>query len=469
MDLKARLNRFSSNDIPAAPAAAPVSSAPASKPAPAVQVGPSRQELEWKQRIHKKMLKVMDLSLITSMDERQARSQIRDIGQRLISEEELPLSLPQRQNIIKYIEDDILGLGPLEPLLVDPTISDILVNGCHSIYVERHGRLESTLLQFEDDGHLMKIIDRIVTSVGRRIDESSPMVDARLQDGSRVNAIIPPLALDGPIMSIRRFRNDMLGLQDMIKLHSMTPAMGELLQAIVKARLNIVVSGGTGSGKTTLLNMLSGFIPATERIVTIEDSAELQLRQPHVVRLETRPPNIEGRGEVNARDLVRNSLRMRPDRIVVGEVRGHEALDMLQAMNTGHDGSLTTIHANNPRDALTRIENMVAMTGLQLPVKAVRTQIASAVHVVLQAERMEDGGRRLVSIQEINGMEGDIVTMSEIFRFQRQGVDEHGRVIGRFRATGIIPGFSDQIRQRGIPLPVELFNPDTPEGWEAPS
>ena len=477
MDLKARLNRFSSDArstvavMPVAPAApvipAPVT--PESKPAPVAKVGPSRQELEWKQRIHKKMLKVMDLSLITSMEERQARSQIRDIGLRLINEEELPLSVPQRQNILKYIEDDILGLGPLEPLLADPSVSDILVNGCHSIYVERHGRLEQTLLQFEDDGHLMKIIDRIVTSVGRRIDESSPMVDARLLDGSRVNAIIPPLALDGPMMSIRRFRSDMLGLQEMIRLHSLTPAMGELLAAVVKGRLNIVVSGGTGSGKTTLLNMLSGFIPASERIVTVEDSAELQLRQPHVVRLETRPPNIEGRGEVTARDLVRNSLRMRPDRIVVGEVRGHEALDMLQAMNTGHDGSLTTIHANNPRDALTRIENMVAMTGLNLPVKAVRTQIASAVHVVLQAERMEDGGRRLVSIQEVNGMEGDIVTMSEIFRFQRQGIDEQGRVIGHFRATGIIPSFCDKLRQRGLPLPVDLFSPDAPEGWETPS
>ena len=439
------------------------------EPTPQTSIGPSQQELEWKQHIHKKMLKVMDLSLITSLEDHQARSQIRDIGKQLINSEALPLSQKQRQSIIQYIEDDILGLGPLEPLLEDKAISDILVNGSHSIYIERQGRLESTLLKFENDAHLMKIIDRIVTRVGRRIDESSPMVDARLEDGSRVNVIIPPLALDGPVVSIRRFRSDMLGMEQMINnYHSFTSAMGQFLVASVKARLNIVVAGGTGSGKTTLLNMLSQYIPAVERIVTVEDSAELQLRQPHVVRLESRPPNIEGRGEITIRDLVRNSLRMRPDRIVVGEVRGQEALDMLQAMNTGHDGSLTTIHANKPRDALTRIENMVAMTGLQLPVKAVRTQIASALHLVLQTERMEDGGRRLTSIQEINGMEGDIITMSEIFRFERMNVVErNGKplVEGRFRATGTMPSFREQLYRRGIPLSVDLFDPQRGEGW----
>jgi pilus assembly protein CpaF len=376
---------------------------------------------------------------------------------RLMNEESVTLSLEQRQVVIRTIEDEVMGLGPLEPLLADSTVSDVLVNGAKSVYVERRGKLELTDVQFHSDLHLMNIIDRIVTAVGRRIDESSPMVDARLKDGSRVNAIIPPLALDGPMLSIRRFAVELLSVDDLIRIGTLTEPVAKVLQAVVKARMNVLVSGGTGAGKTTTLNILSGFIPETERIVTIEDSAELQLQQAHVVRLETRPPNIEGRGEVMARDLVRNSLRMRPDRIIVGEVRGAEAMDMLQAMNTGHDGSLTTVHANSPRDALSRIENMVSMTGIQFPTKGLRAQIASAIHVVLQVERQEDGKRRLVSVSEINGMEGEIITMSELFRFDRQGIDKEGKVIGALKATGIIPGFHKQVTRKGIELPVELF------------
>jgi pilus assembly protein CpaF len=426
------------------------------KPAPDMRTL-TPQEAEWKMKIYQRLLEVMDLSLIGTLPEDAARSQIREIAMRIMNEESVTLSLEQRQLVIRTIEDEVMGLGPLEPLLADPTISDVLVNGAKSVYVERRGKLELTDVQFHSDLHLMNIIDRIVTAVGRRIDESSPMVDARLKDGSRVNAIIPPLALDGPMLSIRRFAVELLSVEDLVKLGTLTEPVARVLQAVVKARLNVLVSGGTGAGKTTMLNILSGFIPVTERIVTIEDSAELQLQQPHVVRLETRPPNIEGRGEVMARDLVRNSLRMRPDRIIVGEVRGAEALDMLQAMNTGHDGSLTTIHANTPRDGLSRIENMVAMTGIQFPTKGLRAQIASAIHVVLQVERQEDGRRRLVSVSEVNGMEGDIITMSELFRFERQGIDKEGNVIGSLKATGIIPGFHKQIVRKGIDMPVELF------------
>jgi len=415
------------------------------------------QETEWKILIYQKLLEVMDLSLIGTLPEDQARAHIREIAMRLMSEESATLSLEQRQVVIRTIEDEVMGLGPLEPLLADPSVSDVLVNGPKSVYVERRGKLELTDVQFHNDLHLLNIIDRIVTAVGRRIDESSPMVDARLKDGSRVNAIIPPLALDGPTLSIRRFGVELLTVEDLIKLGTLTEASAKLLQAVVKSRLNVLVSGGTGAGKTTMLNLLSGFIPPTERIVTIEDSAELQLQQPHIVRLETRPPNIEGRGEVTARDLVRNSLRMRPDRIIVGEVRGAEALDMLQAMNTGHDGSLTTIHANSARDALARVENMVSMTGIQFPTKGLRAQMASAIHVVLQVERQEDGRRRLVSIAEVNGMEGDVITMSELFRFERRGIDKEGNVIGELKATGIIPGFHKQVTRKGIDLPVELF------------
>jgi pilus assembly protein CpaF len=415
------------------------------------------KEQEWKTSVHSSLLDIMDLSLISTLPEQEARSQIREITKKMLDDHSAPLSSEQRQQVIRCIEDEIMGLGPLEPLLADPSISDILVNAHDKVYVERKGKLQKTDVRFADDRHLLNIIDRIVSAVGRRIDESSPMVDARLADGSRVNAIIPPLALDGPSMSIRRFAVELLTVEDLIKLGSLTDAVAQVLHSIVKARLNVLVSGGTGAGKTTLLNLLSGFIPEDQRIVTIEDSAELQLQQPHVVRLETRPPNIEGKGEVNARDLVRNSLRMRPERIIVGEVRGAESLDMLQAMNTGHDGSLTTIHANTPRDALSRIENMVSMTGIQFPAKSLRAQIASAINVVLQIERQEDGRRRLVSVQEINGMEGDIITMSELFQFRREGLDEEGNVIGELVPTGIIPGFHKELARKGVNLPVELF------------
>lgn len=417
----------------------------------------SPREQEWKDRIHDKLLTILDLSLLASVDEKRARVEIRELAHRLLTEESAPLPEAARQRVVKQIEDEILGLGPLEPLLADSTISDILVNGCSTTYIERYGKLEPTSVRFRDDQHLMKIIDRTVSRVGRRIDESSPMVDARLKDGSRVNAIIPPLALDGPVLSIRRFALDLLHIEDLVKLGTLTSTVAEVLRSMVQARINILISGGTGTGKTTLLNVLSGFIPDTERIVTIEDSAELQLQQPHVVRLETRPPNIEGKGEVTQRELVRNSLRMRPDRIIVGEVRQDEAFDMLQAMNTGHDGSLATVHANSPRDALSRVENMVAMTGLNLPAKVVRAQVASAINAVLHLERMEDGRRRLVSVQEIAGMEGDIITMTEIFKFQRAGIDKQGDVLGSFRATGMIPRFYERLQQRGIALSREVF------------
>ncbi len=417
-------------------------------------------EMEWKLKIHDRLLKVMDLSLIGTVDEDRARSEIGEIVQRLFAEESAPLSLDQRRRIVKEIENEVMGLGPLEPLLADAQIADILVNGPNQVYIEKNGKLQLTDVKFNDNDHLANIIDRIVSAVGRRIDESSPMVDARLKDGSRVNAIIPPLALDGPMMSIRRFGVDLLKMEDLIEFGALTEEVAKVLRGIVKAKLNVLISGGTGAGKTTMLNVLSGYIPEDERIVTIEDSAELQLRQPHVVRLETRPPNIEGKGEVNQRDLVRNSLRMRPDRIVVGEVRGPEAFDMLQAMNTGHDGSLTTIHANTPRDALTRVENMVSMTGINFSSKVLREQIASAIDVVIQLSRHEDGRRRLVSLQEINGMEGEIITMSELFKFDRKGVDEDGIVQGGLNATGIVPAFHKSMTARGIDLPIDVFSPD---------
>lgn len=415
-------------------------------------------ENEWKTRIYNQLLDVMDLSLIGTVADEQARHQIRDLCARLLTEESATLNAEQRHQVIRTIENEVLGLGPLEPLLADKSVSDILVNGPKQVYVERRGKLEMTEVNFNDDQHLMNIIDRIVSGVGRRIDESSPMVDARLQDGSRVNAVIPPLALDGPMLSIRRFAVELLGMADLVNLGSVSQSVAEVLHAVVRGRMNVLISGGTGAGKTTMLNIMSGYIPEFERIVTIEDSAELQLQQPHVVRLETRPANIENKGEVTARDLVRNSLRMRPERVIVGEVRGAEALDMLQAMNTGHDGSLTTVHANTPRDALSRIENMVSMTGIQFPVKGLRTQIASAINVVLQIERHEDGKRRLVSLQEINGMEGDVITMSELFRFERGGLDSEGNVLGELKPTGIIPAFHKAMKRKGIDLPVELFD-----------
>ena len=420
----------------------------------------SASELEWKHRINERLLTVLDLSLLETIDESKARNEIREIALQIIVEESAPLSIKQRTVVIQRIEDEVMGLGPLEPLLADKTISDILVNGAKSVYIERCGKLEKTNVTFNDDAHLLNTIDRIVSAVGRRIDESSPMVDARLSDGSRVNAIIPPLAIDGPSVSIRRFAVELLSADDLVSLGTISAEMAKVLEVIVKARLNVLISGGTGSGKTTTLNILSAFIPEDERVVTIEDSAELQLQQPHVVRLETRPPNIEGRGEVTSRDLVRNSLRMRPERIIVGEVRGAEALDMLQAMNTGHDGSLTTVHANTPRDALGRIENMVSMTGINFPIKALRAQIAAAINIVIQVSRLEDGSRKLVSIQEINGMEGDIITMSELFTFDRSSIDDEGKVIGKIKATGVVPAFYKGLAPRGIDLPIETFEPE---------
>jgi pilus assembly protein CpaF len=418
----------------------------------------SVEEQDIKVRLYDKLLSVMDLSLIETVSKEKARGQISEICERLINELSIPINLTSRKRLIKLIIDEVLGLGPLETLLADPTVSDILVNSYDRVYVERRGKLEHVNIKFHSNAHLLNIIDRIVSSVGRRIDESSPMVDARLEDGSRVNAIIPPLALDGPSLSIRRFAVDKLTAKELIEYGSITAEMNELLQGSVKGKLNILVSGGTGSGKTTLLNMLSAYIPSNERIITIEDSAELQLQQPHTVRLETRPQNIEGRGEVTQRDLVKNCLRMRPDRIVVGEVRGGEALDMLTAMNTGHEGSLTTLHANSPRDALARLEYMVCMAGFDMPVSNIRTQIASAIDLVVQLERQEDGRRRVISIQEINGMEGDVITMSEIFRFTREGLDKEGRIKGTFAATGVIPGFHTKLKQHGIELPYHLFN-----------
>jgi pilus assembly protein CpaF len=436
----------------------PIAAVPAPKPEAEQTRQLSPTEREWKQRIYDRLLKILDLSLLGSLEESAARGQIREITARLLLEESAPLSRAQRQFVTRRIEDEVMGHGPLEPLLADPTVSDILVNGSQQVYIERRGKLELTEVRFNDDAHLMNIIDRIVSAVGRRVDESSPMVDARLKDGSRVNVIIPPLALDGPMMSIRRFAVELLKADDLIRLGTINAPMAQLLKAIVYGRLNVVISGGTGAGKTTLLNILSGFVPLTERVVTIEDSAELQLQQPHVIRLETRPPNIEGKGEVAQRDLVRNALRMRPERIIVGEVRGPEALDMLQAMNTGHDGSLTTVHANSPRDALSRIETMVSMTGITFPMRALRAQMASAINVVIQVARDEDGRRRVTSVQEINGMEGEVITMSEIFTFERTGVDKEGNVLGELKPTGVVPGFQRRLAGRGIDLPPSLFS-----------
>src|SRR6201997_3779386 len=403
--------------------------------------------------LHRKILDRLDLEKLGRTPGEAAREEVLLVIRNSVNSEAVPLSFAERERLAREILDEIFGLGPLEPLLKDPTISDILVNRYDKVYVERAGKLEPTGLSFKDDAHLMQIIDRIVSRVGRRVDESSPMVDARLADGSRVNAIIPPLALDGPILSIRRFGRNPLQVDDLMRLGSLTPEMITVLREMVRARLNLLISGGTGSGKTTLLNCLSSFIPDNERIITIEDSAELQLQQPHVVRLETRPPNIEGKGEVTQRDLVRNALRMRPDRIVVGEVRGGEAIDMLQAMNTGHDGSLTTIHANSTRDALARLETMIQMTGMRLSDKAMRQQIASAVNLVIQVARLTDGTRRVVSISEITGMEHETIAMQEIFQFERTGVDASGKVLGRFKTTGIRPRFAERLQQYGMQLP----------------
>ena len=414
-------------------------------------------ELEFKQSIHAKLLDTLDLSLISGIEEKEARRQIQGVVQQLINEQSIPLNNQTREQIIKEIEDDVLGLGPLEALLYDPSISDILVNCYNKVYVERFGKLELTPIKFNDNNHLLKIIDRIVSRVGRRVDESSPMVDARLKDGARVNAIIPPLAIDGPFLSIRRFSVDKMTLDDLVAKSALMDYMAEFLKCAAISKLNILISGGTGSGKTTLLNAVSNFIPSNERIITLEDSAELQLQLPHVLRLETRPANIEGKGEVTLRDLVRNTLRMRPDRIVIGEVRSGEAFDMLQAMNTGHEGSLTTIHANNPRDALARLENMVSMAGLELPAKAIRKQIASGIHLIIQLSRLEDGSRRIISIQEIDGMEDEIITLSEIFKYVRVGVNEEGVILGHYCSTNIIPKCIASMKQKGLKIDMSIF------------
>ncbi len=422
----------------------------------------SDEYFDLKTKIHDRLLDLLDLSLIDSLDQNLVRSQIRTLVQKVLDEQEhrVPLNLTERENLFVEIEDEVLGLGPLEPFLKDDTISDVLINTYNQIYVERFGKLELSESRFKDDTHLMKIIDKIVSSVGRRIDESSPMVDARLSDGSRVNVIIPPLSIDGPIMSIRRFGREPLLMNDLILLKAFTKEISDILKGIVKAKLNVLISGGTGSGKTTLLNCLSQFISEEERIVTIEDAAELQLKQEHLVRMETRPANIEGKGEVTSRDLVRNSLRMRPDRIIVGEVRGPEAFDMLQAMNTGHEGSITTIHANSARDSLMRLESMVAMSRLEISNEFMRRFIASAIDIIVQISRFPDGSRKLVSIQELTGMEGDIITLQEIFSFRQTGVSEDGKVHGHFKFHGVRPRFIDKFVVAGISIPRETFNPD---------
>jgi len=408
--------------------------------------------------IHRKLIQKLNLNRLSEVRREDVRREVATILETLVVGESAPMSLQERERLAQEVLDEVFGLGPLEPLLADPTVSDILVNSYKRVYVERRGMLELTNIQFRDDAHLMSIIDRIVAEIGRRVDESSPMVDARLHDGSRVNAIIPPLAVDGPSLSIRRFGRERLTADDLLTNKTLTQPMLQLLEGCVKARLNILISGGTGAGKTTLLNVLSSYISDRERIVTIEDAAELQLRQEHVVRLETRPPNIEGKGAVAQRQLMINSLRMRPDRIIVGEVRGEEALDMLQAMNTGHDGSLTTIHANSPRDAVARLETMIAMANLKLPETAMRRQIASAIDVVVQVARLSDGTRKMVSLAEITGMEGDVVTMQDIFTFRKRGIRDTGEVLGDFEPTGIRPKFSERLSVTGIHLPANMFD-----------
>jgi pilus assembly protein CpaF len=440
--------------------AAAVAASPA--PAPAandVSRRPDVGHYELKTRVHRQLIERLDLTKLAMLPGDVVQQQIRRIVEDMLVDDETPLSRQEREQLVVEVQHETFGLGPIEPLMQDPTVSDILVNGPHEVYVERRGKLQKTSAIFRDDAHLMQVIERIVSAVGRRVDESSPMVDARLKDGSRVNAIIPPLALDGPVMSIRRFAVDPFRMADLLQFGALTDQLAEVLRGAVQARLNILVSGGTGAGKTTMLNILSNYIPATERIVTIEDSAELQLQQDHVVRLETRPANIEGAGAVAARDLVRNALRMRPDRIVVGEVRGGEVLDMLQAMNTGHDGSMSTVHANSTRDALSRIETMVLMSGLALPMRAMRDYIASALDVVIQLARLSDGTRKLVRVTEIVGMEEDVVTTQDIFLFEQQGVDKDGRVNGFHRATGVRPRFSERLERAGVHLPTELFDP----------
>jgi pilus assembly protein CpaF len=465
MALRDRLHRF---EAPKAEPAPKEGDKPNTKPktrSKSIEVGESQIEKdvtsrhqELKFRVHNRLFDLLDLAKLTKLSEERIRADIAVATRRVLEEEKVLLTLEEREQLVEEMQHEVLGLGPIEPLLQDETVCDILVNGHDEVYVERHGKLFKTSARFKDDAHLMRIIEKIVSAVGRRVDETTPMVDARLADGSRVNAIIPPLALDGPSLSIRRFGTDPLTFEDLIQNGAVSAEAVELLRAIVMSKLNVLISGGTGAGKTTLLNVMSGFIPNDERIVTIEDSAELQLKQEHVVRLETRPANIEGKGMISQRHLVINSLRMRPDRIIVGEVRGGEALDMLQAMNTGHDGSLTTVHANTPRDALSRIETMIAMSGFEIPQKAVRNQIAAAINVVIQLVRMPDGSRRMSSLQEISGMEGEVITMQEIFKLERQGIEADGKILSQVVPTGIRPRFTERLRYAGVELPADLFD-----------
>jgi pilus assembly protein CpaF len=429
--------------------------------------GPGGLKVEYQElkfTLHRKLLDAINLDALASIDNDRIRAEVRQAVRALVDAEPTPLTASEKYTIAEEVLNEVFGLGPLEPLLQDPTISDILVNGARQVYIERRGILEPTNVRFHDDSHLLRIIDKIVSQVGRRVDESNPMVDARLIDGSRVNAIIPPLAVDGPLLSIRRFGTDKLMPADLVAKLALTPGMMQFLEAAVKTRLNIIVSGGTGAGKTTLLNALSAFISPKERIVTIEDAAELQLKQPHLARLETRPANLEGQGSVRQRQLLVNSLRMRPDRIIVGEVRGEEALDMLQAMNTGHDGSLTTVHANSPRDAISRLEVMVSLANANMHLSAIRQQIASAVHILVQAARLSDGSRRVVNITEVTGMEVEMVTLQDIFVFEKRGVAADGTVMGRFAATGILPKCNEKLIAAGIRLPANLFDENVPVG-----
>jgi pilus assembly protein CpaF len=415
---------------------------------------------ELKVELHQRLLELINLSALDHMSREQIEAEVGDILREEIGKQSQPLNQAERKRLVGDVLDELLGLGPLEPLLKDPTITDILVNGSDRVFVERFGQLESSPVRFKDEKHLIRIIQKIVSAVGRRVDESAPLVDARLADGSRVNAVVPPLALDGSLLSIRKFAKVPIGMDRLVEIGSVPAQVAEVLKAVVKARQNVLISGGTGSGKTTMLNAMSAFIDNRERIVTIEDSAELQLQQEHVARLETRPANIEGRGEITQRDLVKNALRMRPDRIIVGEVRAGEAFDMLQAMNTGHDGSMTTVHANTARDSLSRIEQMVGMSGIDIPARSARSQIASAIHVVLQISRLSDGRRKLVSLSEVTGMEGEVITMQEIFRFRQTGVSADAQVLGKFEATGIRPRFVEQVMSHGVNLPADLFRPD---------
>lgn len=426
---------------------------PAGSPIPAARLE------QFKSQIHQDVLSQLDLRRMDDIPADRLRMQLQAMTQTLIEDSKVPLNEAERRQIISGIQDEILGLGPIEPLLADPTVSDILVNGPTKVYVERQGKIEATDIQFDNDQHLLRVIEKIVSRVGRRVDEMSPMVDARLPDGSRVNAVIPPLAIDGPQLSIRRFAVQPLNMDDLLRLDALSLELAELIHGLVKARINLMISGGTGSGKTTLLNVMSSSIAPNERIITIEDAAELQLQQPHVVRMESRPPNIEGKGEITQRALLINSLRMRPDRIILGEVRGSEVLDMLQAMNTGHDGSMTTVHANSARDAITRLEHMLGMAGLRVDLRSMRQQISAALSVVIQVSRLSDGKRKITSLQEITGMEGDVVTMQEIFRFEQSGLDGDGAVQGAFAATGIRPKFMQRLTSRGIRLRDDLFDP----------